>query len=96
MKSKIFRWISKIYIGMIFIYLYLPILIVVVYSFNKSSAGTAWMGITMDWYRKLFQDLNVIIAFKNSLVIAVASTVISSVVGATLDYINIVLEGRVW
>jgi spermidine/putrescine transport system permease protein len=66
---------------MIFIYLYLPIFIVVVYSFNKSMAGTEWMGFTMDWYRKLFKDLNVIIAFKNSLTIAIVSTVISSIIG---------------
>lgn len=81
MKTKFFKGISNIYIGIIFIFLYLPIFVVVAYSFNQAVTGSGWTGFTMDWYEKLFEDLNVIVAFKNSLIIAVASTVVSSIIG---------------
>ncbi|MFL0196348.1 ABC transporter permease [Clostridium sp. WILCCON 0269] len=81
MKTKLFKYSSIIYIVLIFIFLYLPIFVVVSYSFNMTRIGAKWTGFTIDWYRKLFNDLNVIIAFKNSFTIAIMSMLVSSVIG---------------
>lgn len=81
MKKKFFSWISIIYTIIVFLFLYAPIFVVIIYSFNMSKTNAVWTGFTLDWYKKLFDDSNVIIAFKNSLIIAVVSTIISSVIG---------------
>lgn len=81
MDSRFTELYQRIYIILVFIFLYLPILIIVLYSFNKSNTGSAWNGFTFNWYRNLFNDTDVISAFKNSLIIAVSSTIISSVIG---------------
>lgn len=72
---------QHIYIILVFVFLYLPILMIVFYSFNEARTGSMWMGFTLDWYRKLFNDTDTITAFKNSLTIALLSTSISAVVG---------------
>ena len=41
---------------LVFIFLYLPILLLVVYSFNQSDMGVEWTGFTLDWYKKLWND----------------------------------------
>lgn len=81
MNKKVFNLISTIYTILIFSFLYIPIFVVIIYSFNASKTNAIWNGFTLDWYKKLFDDTNVIIAFKNSLIIAVASTIISSIIG---------------
>ncbi|AKN32243.1 ABC transporter permease [Clostridium carboxidivorans P7] len=81
MNKKVFNWISVLYTTLIFLFLYVPIFVVIVYSFNASKSNAIWAGFTLDWYGKLFDDTNVMIAFKNSLIIAVSSTIISSVIG---------------
>ncbi|MBC2580419.1 ABC transporter permease [Clostridium sp. DJ247] len=81
MNTKVYKLISIIYIVLIFLFLYIPIFVIAVYSFNMSKTDAVWAGFTLDWYRKLFDDSNVIIAFKNSLTIAVVSTIISSIIG---------------
>ncbi|WP_406542977.1 ABC transporter permease [Clostridium ljungdahlii] len=81
MINKILKRTSVLYIVLVFIFLYLPIAVVVVYSFNSAKTGAAWNGTTINWYKQLFDDSNVIVAFKNSLTIAVISTIVSSIIG---------------
>lgn len=81
MNTRVYKLISVIYILMIFLFLYIPIFVIAVYSFNMSKTDAIWVGFTLDWYRKLFDDSNVIAAFKNSLTIAVISTIVSSIIG---------------
>lgn len=47
---------SKIYIALVFIFLYAPIFVLIANSFNKSKSRTVWTGFTLDWYRKLFNN----------------------------------------
>ncbi len=62
-------------------FLYLPLLIVVVYSFNDSRLNAEWVGFTFDWYRKLAADDDMLGAAGNSLLIAVTASLVSTVLG---------------
>ena len=62
-------------------FLYLPLVIVIVYSFNDSRLNAEWVGFTLDWYRKLFDDEEMLVAAANSLAIGVAASLVSTVLG---------------
>ncbi|MEG1159763.1 MAG: ABC transporter permease, partial [Acidaminococcaceae bacterium] len=62
-------------------FLYLPLLILALYSFNESRINAVWTGFTLDWYVALFKNRRVLEALTNSLIIAVISTVVSTILG---------------
>jgi spermidine/putrescine transport system permease protein len=66
---------------LMYVFLYTPILVLVVLSFNASRFVTNWTGFTFDWYVKLFQNEVIGLALRNSLIVAVSSTLISTVFG---------------
>ncbi len=65
----------------IFILLYLPIVLLMVNSFNESRFGGPWTGFSLKWYTRLLEDKQMWIALKNSLIVAFSSTVISTFLG---------------
>lgn len=65
-------------------FLYLPLLAVAFFSVNNTKFGIAWKGFTMDWYLKLFQNELILHAAWNTLVLAVVSTGVSTVLGTIL------------
>lgn len=82
-KSKKLRRVtpSGIYLGLVLVFMYLPVLIVVVYSFNVSKSDIQWLGFTLDWYRKMVNNRVLMDALKNSLVLAVCACSLSAVIG---------------
>jgi spermidine/putrescine transport system permease protein len=66
------------------VFLYLPLLAVAGYSINASRHGATWGGFTLDWYARLFQNQLIIDAAWNTLIVAVVSTVISTIIGTAL------------
>lgn len=64
-----------------FLFLYLPIIIVVIFSFNDSRSTAQWSGFSTQWYAEMIQDDQVILALWNSLFVAVISTAVSTVLG---------------
>ena len=64
-----------------YLFLYLPLAIVVAYSFNDSRLNAEWVGFTFDWYRKLAQNEEMITAAVNSLAIALAASLVSTALG---------------
>jgi spermidine/putrescine transport system permease protein len=64
-----------------YVFLYAPIVILVIFSFNSSRFVSAWEGFSFRWYGELFRDEAMMAALKNSLIVAVASTLISTVFG---------------
>lgn len=78
MKDRIFR---KIYLTGIYVFLYLPLLILVVYSFNRSRFSTQWTGFTVDWYIKLLHNAMLLDALRNSLIVAFLSSFAATVIG---------------
>ena len=62
-------------------FLYIPLIIVVVYSFNDSRLNAEWVGFTLDWYRKLFANDEMLAAAGNSLLIGLTASVVSTILG---------------
>ena len=67
--------------GLVFVFFYLPIVILIVFSFNESRLNIVWTGFTLDWYAALWRDSVLVRAAKNSLIVASATTVLSVVLG---------------
>lgn len=65
----------------VFLFLYLPLLVVVVYSFNDSRLNAEWVGYTLKWYRELMGDDEMLKAAGNSLLVAFSSSLIATVLG---------------
>ena len=64
-----------------YLFLYVPILILILYSFNRSKQTAGWEGFTLDWYRRLFENDLILRAVKNSLIVAVLATIFSTLIG---------------
>lgn len=67
--------------GFAYVFLYLPLIILILYSFNDSRVNVDWVGFTLHWYKVLFSDTQLIEAAINSLIIAVIASGISIVLG---------------
>lgn len=65
----------------VYAFLYLPLVVVVVFSFNDSRLNAEWVGFTLDWYRKLFANAEMLHAAANSLLIAVVAAALATVLG---------------
>lgn len=72
---------SGFYLGFILFFMYLPLVIVVIYSFNVSKSDIQWLGFTMDWYKKMANNSVLMDALKNSLILAVCACSLSAVIG---------------
>jgi spermidine/putrescine transport system permease protein len=70
--------------ALLFAFLYLPIAVLIGLSFNASGLPTSWGGFTLDWYRELASDTQLLNAIRNSLVVAGAVTAIATVLGTLL------------
>jgi spermidine/putrescine transport system permease protein len=70
----------------LFLFLYIPIIVVVIYSFNEAKFGVEWTGFSLKWYQKLFENEVVANATINTIVLAVISTAIATVLGTMLGY----------
>lgn len=71
----------KIYIALIFIFLYAPIATLMVLSFNASKTRAKWGGFTIKWYVSLFQNSDILNALSSTLIIALSSALIATVIG---------------
>ncbi|NMM45920.1 ABC transporter permease [Rhodospirillaceae bacterium KN72] len=76
------KWPLLTVMAATFIFLYVPLLTLMAYSFNDSRRNIVWRGFTTDYYGKLFNNTDLMIAFGNSLTIALFSTIFSLVLGA--------------
>lgn len=75
------KTLSKIYSYIIFIFLYAPIVVLIVFSFNNSKSRVSWSGFTLKWYQKLFEDEQILRALSNTLIIAILSAVVATIIG---------------
>ena len=82
--------LSRIYLAIIFLFLYLPIGVLIVLSFNNSLSRVKWGGFTTEWYRNLVSDPTIMNAFYTTILITVASSVIATIIG-TMAATNIPL-----
>lgn len=85
-KKKLGKSISGFYDILIYIFLYLPIAIVVLFSFNTSKRNIVFEGFTFNWYGKLFQNEALLQAYGNTLIVGLTSTIIATIVGTLASY----------
>ena len=85
-----------IYLGVILVIMYIPILLVIIYSFNESRISSVWDGFSFRWYRDLFRDKDLLDALANSLVLATISSVSAAVIGtlAAVGMPRVKLKGK--
>ncbi len=77
-KQSVLLWSGALFA---YLFLYLPLVIVVVYSFNDSKLNAEWVGFTFSWYDKLFHNREMLTAAGNSMVIGVVSAVVATFFG---------------
>jgi spermidine/putrescine transport system permease protein len=73
--------LMQFYTMFIYLFLFAPIIVLVLYSFNQSASGSQWTGFTLDWYDKLFKDEALGEAVENTVIVAMVSTLLSTVIG---------------
>lgn len=90
------KFIKRFYLLLIFILLYAPIVTLVVLSFNNSKTRSKWGGFTTKWYHSLFQNDQILNALSNTLLIAVLSALIATIIGtaAAIGIHNMKSKGR--
>ncbi|OPZ59973.1 MAG: Inner membrane ABC transporter permease protein YdcV [Deltaproteobacteria bacterium ADurb.Bin510] len=69
------------YLSLVYLFLYIPIVVLIVFSFNNTRYSTNWQGFTLDWYRQLFLNEALMGALGNSLMIALSSSVCATFLG---------------
>jgi len=80
-KSSAFKRLGTIYSFLIYSFLYIPIFVLIIFSFNESKLNAVWTGFSLKWYFSLFNNYSIMEAVKNSLIVAFSSTAISIVLG---------------
>ena len=76
----------NILIALVYMFLYLPILILLIFSFNSSANQFGWEGFSLKWYELLFKDQQLWQAFINSITVSTISTLLSILMGIGLVY----------
>jgi spermidine/putrescine transport system permease protein len=71
----------RIYSVIVYGFIYAPILILIVFSFNSQKLNIHWEGFTLNWYKVLFNDSQILLATRNTLMIAIISTLIATIIG---------------
>lgn len=75
------RVIQKGYIGLVIVFLYAPILVLAVLSFNSSKSRAKWGGFTLKWYRKMLENEKILNALWTTLLLALASALLATLLG---------------
>lgn len=80
-KSSLRPRYLKLHALMVFAFLFAPIVVLVVFSFNQARSGTAWTGVSTKWYSKLAHDHLALQAFRNTLKVAFTATLVATIIG---------------
>lgn len=75
---------QMIFSALMYIYMYLPILVLTLYSFNNSAYSAGWEGFTLKWYSKLWEDGRIFRALENSVIVGVVAVSIAAVLGTMM------------
>ena len=75
------KYLSTIYLCLIFGILYIPILTLILFSFNESNSTAVFTGFSLKWYKELFSSPDTFTALRNTLILAVLSSLIATVIG---------------
>lgn len=75
------KTLSRIYVGLILLFLYAPIAVLIVLSFNNSRSRVVWGGFTLKWYGNLFSNHTIMSAFGTTILLALSSAFIATIIG---------------
>ncbi len=75
------RFLKRLYGSLIYIFLYAPILILIVFSFNDSRSRGQWGGFTLKWYKELFTDSQIMSALYYTIIVAIISALVATLIG---------------
>ena len=78
--------LPNIYMGLLMLLMYLPIVIVIIYSFNESKISSVWGGFSLNWYRELFKDRSTFEALRNTVVLGLSSSLCAGIIGTLGAY----------
>lgn len=83
LKRKLGKIRNTCFCTTVYIFLFLPISVIVVNSTNATTSKPylAWKGFTLSWYQKLFENVSLLDSFKNTMIIAIVSTVLATAIG---------------
>lgn len=73
--------LSKIYLALVMMFLYVPIFVLIVFSFNTTKSRSVMSGFTFDWYIKLFKNEIIMTSLMNTIIIAILASIISTILG---------------
>lgn len=90
-RNRFLPLLHPFFVAVAYLFIYLPIIVLVMFSFNEAEVSVRWTGFSLQWYKKLFTTPEIFEAFRNSLFVATIST-ISSVVSGTL----LVIASKWW
>ena len=79
--KKIKNRFFEVYIALALLFLYAPILVLMVFSFNDSKNMGKWSGFTLRWYKELFMDETILTALFNTLTVAIIASVVATIIG---------------
>ncbi len=82
--------LNRFFMALVFFFLYAPIFVLIVFSFNDSKSRTVWQGFTLDWYAELFRDSAITGAIGTTLLVSLLATVIATAAGtlASVGFFN--------
>ena len=80
-RKFLLRFIQPIFVSLVYLFLYLPILILAIFSFNDSIVSARWVGFSLRWYKALLKNPEILEAFQVSMIVAVSATCISVLLG---------------
>lgn len=82
--------LNRLFMALVFLFLYAPIFVLIVFSFNDSKSRTVWQGFTLDWYVELVQDSSIMNALSTTLLVSLVATLIATVAGtfAAVGFFN--------
>ena len=86
--SKISRFFKRFYLGFILVFLYVPIIVLIVQSFNAGKSRAKWEGFSFHWYQELFKSASIMNALQVTITVAVIAMIVSTILG-TLAAIGI-------
>ena len=75
------KTLGKIYVSLVLMFLYVPIFVLIVFSFNETKSRSVFSGFTLDWYAKLFNNDLIISSLINTIIIAVIASIVATILG---------------
>ncbi len=85
-EKKLYRILTRLYTVLMFCFLYAPILVLIVFSFNDSKSSAKWAGFTFKWYSELFHNSMIMNSLYYTLIVAVITAVVSTILGVFASF----------